>query len=260
MACPNALVGLDQNYPVTYVANQAACTGTKCQYYNNHPAVVINCLGGPPESFPVLGYDSTGLPIFTPQYVGNACEANDIRLHYFMNIDGELRFDNYGTLLIGGFLVTAPDQETWTSFDWTTYYDTWRAYERQRWGAYWSYGCGQGGHIQDFQGAWQYVFGHPGNCTEIYDQYYGNLPLSGLTGNLATYNGLDIMDASEKKSMIEHYLVPGDPGYIGTPSHPGPVWVSYTKANWIQFYNDAVRFGLQSLLPFTLADINAAFP
>jgi hypothetical protein len=68
------------------------------------------------------------------------------------------------------------------------------------------------------------------------------------------------MDASALKNMLEHSLVPGDPQYVGTPSHPGPSAVTWGKPSWLAFYNTAAHLYILDKLPFTLADINAAFP
>jgi hypothetical protein len=175
---------------------------------------------------------------------------------------GELRFNENGEMLIGNYQPSA-DFPGWHVFNWNNQFDVWAAYARQRYGASFNVsGCQTPAELGPaYITAWYNIFGRSMNCTELFDQFYNSIALSGLTGDLAEYNGLDIMDASLKKYMEYTYLVPG-PGYIGTPGSPGPYWKYFTnsKTEWLKFYNNAVRFGLQAKLPFTLADINAAFP
>jgi len=202
-----------------------------------------------------LGLDENGLPIFSDpdEYVGNQCAEDDPDRFNYPTIDGQLVFDQNGTLMIGR-------GTQWFVFDWNNPAHAFWALQRQRYGDYWVSGCGYGGHSSDFFAAWENVFGEAGGCQDVMDHYYGNDLLEGLTGDLAIYNGLTLTQASYKSTMIKHSLNPDSPGYNGTPANPAP-WVSgWGVQDWLRFYNDAIRFGLGGMLQFTIQDICAAFP
>lgn len=212
----------------------------------------IGCYG---QNFviPFLGVDEDGFPVFSDKHVGNYCFAPDPLAP--PEYRGAMRFAHTGQL-------TVWDGSSWVPFDWNNYYHVFMAYQGQRYGPTWARGCGVGGHSSDFYGYFENVFGRPPSCSELYDHYYGhtNNRLEGLTGDLAQYNGMTLWDASAKKNMLEHSLVPDDPGFIGTPQNPGQFHDRWSRESWVTFYRQAVRFGLRHLLPFTMADIDAAFP
>jgi hypothetical protein len=213
----------------------------------------LHCLGSTWHTT-FYGLDENGFPIFTEQEVYNQCtelwERNgatpeDQPL-------GNLKFDENGTLMFHNA------SGNWEPFDWNNSGHLWFAYKRQRYGPYAGSGCGMFGHITDYAGYFENVFGRPGTCEELHDQYYGEVPLQGLTGDMAQYNGLSVYQAHYRKAIIEHMANPDSPSYAGTPQEPGYYFRGWGRAAWLYYYNMARRVGAP--IPFTKADIDAAFP
>jgi hypothetical protein len=201
-----------------------------------------------------LGEDENGLPIFSDEYVGNYC-ADQGGFDYPSRF-GELSFDHQGNLMIGNL------QGDWIPFEWNNAAHAHWAYNWQRYGPYWSWGCGVGGHWPDFTHAWQMAFGEPGSCADVMDHYYGHTyaAFEGLTGEFAMYNGHTLVDAAFMANVINNLGNPQSTGYMGTPADPAPAFDGWDLQDWLTFYNRAVQVGVAHHLPFTLQDICNAFP
>ena len=220
----------------------------------------FHCYGSLPSTIGFQGLDENGLPIFSQEYIGNYCVEEGV----FTGATpegpppntGKLRFDHNGNLLLG------TSSGSWVPFDWNNQFHVIEAYQRQRYGPWFKTGCGIGGHGTDFLGAFENVFGREGTCTEIRDHYFGHTRtrLEGLTGDLAQYNGMTLMDANMRKRMMDHYLDPDSPRYFGTPGNPGDGFKHLDRDGWLRWYDRAVRVGVGHLLPFTRSDIDEAFP
>jgi len=224
-------------------------------------SIEFPCASGQSWNITLLYTDENGIPVFNDpdDYVGNQCaDDNGWDPDSDTRINGELQIIN-GVLMIGNESNTG-----WEVFNWNNPRDIWRAFMFQRYGRYWSAGCGYGGHSSDYASWYLELFGSgasPDACSIIYDSYYGNDPLDGLEGEMAIYNGLTLYEAFVLHNMLENLFNPNSPQYVGTPSVPGSISTGWGFAQWMSLYQQAVQFGLEpDQIPFTLQDICNAFP
>jgi hypothetical protein len=207
------------------------------------------------QTVDLIGYAADGTPLFSDpdEYVGNYC-AEEIWHSEGPSIYGEIRVDHNGNLIIG------TGQGTWVPFNWNNQGHVWSAHQFQRYGPHWVEGCGVGGHHDAFARWFEDIFGREPGCQELNDHYYGHtrVRLEGLTGDLAIYNGMTLMDAHTKWSLLRMFDPTDTEYYIGTPGNPQGAGTFFDLGNWLNIYNNAIRLGVPP--PFTLQDICSAFP